>query len=361
MTILFRRLLVSFSFLFGFVGVGVVFAETVMTHEPGTYKMTEFENTGENIPLNGPVIHVFSKDGKTYTSIANDNENLKHASRVGAICARRSQDFGDAWIEVEGVTHDVSGTGGHVIKNHTESFEFPFTLPHISRAPAAACNFELEKRVAQGDKSSAYWMKRGLVIRYENAYEAKFGASCSGGLLRGEFDTETIQTPVWIACAPTDVAEDPKPAAPKRMPTSRAKQLTLKVRAELESTKRGTIYAPTCPERVRYTGSIWVSRPNTKVSYQILGTDWESPKRTITIKKPGAQKITGWTQYYRERKADLGRLSTGPNDAKKTPDAEGSVRLVVEYEGGTERSDPIPYKVFCNAKAPKRALIKKID
>ena len=72
--------------LFGSLGlVCTASADTVTTHEPGTYKMTEFDNTDENIPLNGPIIHVFSKDGNRYTSISNDNENLKHASVVGGI------------------------------------------------------------------------------------------------------------------------------------------------------------------------------------------------------------------------------------------------------------------------------------
>ncbi len=359
MTIRFRHLLLSLSVILGVAGVAL--ADTVMNHEPGTYKLTEFGDTGEHIPLNGPVIHVFSKDGKSYTTIANDNENLKHSSRVGGVCGRRSQDFGDAWIKVAGVTHDVRGTGGHVIENHTETFEFPFTLPDIPRTPPAACNFELDKRVAQAGKSREYWMKRGFVVRYENAYEAKFGASCSGGLARGEFDTETIKTPVWIACAPADVDEDPAPDLPKRMPASRARKMPLKVRAKLEATQQGTIYTPECPVTVRYTGSIWVSRPNTRVTYRIVGTDWDSPERTITIQKAGNQEITGWTQYYRERETDVGRVSAAPEDARPQPDAAGSVRLEVEFEGGSAQSDAIPYEVFCNTEPPKRAILKKID
>lgn len=330
-------------------------SDILMTHKPGTYKMSKFGKSGEIIPLNGPVIHVFSKDGKKYTTIANDNGNLSHASTVGGICGRRSHDFRSASVEVAGQSHSVRGTGKHAMKNHTESFKFPFTKPGISRSPVAACNFELDKRVSQGSKSRAYWMGRGFVVRYENAYEAKFTASCSGGLARGDFGSKKVKTPVWMACAATDAASQEKP---KRARKSRAKPAPLKVNAKLEATKQDTIYAAKCPVAVRYTGSIWVSRPNMTVNYQIVGNGWQSPERKLTFKKRGSQEISGWTQRYREKKGGRGGLAA-PSGGEKKPDANGKVRLKVKYDGGTSQSAPIPYKVFCNAEAPKRRLIKR--
>jgi len=330
----------------------------ITTHEPGYYKMSKYKNTGESIPLNGPVIHVFSNDGKKYTSIANDNEKLDHASRVGGICDKRSQKFKSASVTVAGESHSVSGTGDHAMTTHTESFEFPFTLPSISRSPAAACNHELDKRVASGNKSKNYWMSRGFVVKYENAYEAKFTASCSGGISHGDFVSKTIETPVWIACAATDPASGSKPNSepnPPRQPDrSRARPMPLKVVAKLEADNPGTIYSKECPARVKYTGSIYVSKPNTEVTYQIAGSDWDSPERTITIAKPGFQDITSWTQYYREKEADIGRLAASSSDSSKTPDSKGRVRLTVKSGKTTVRSDPIPYEVYCNAAKPMR-------
>jgi len=337
------------------------FADTVMNHEPGTYKMTKFGDSGDSIPLNGPVIHVFSKDGKSYTTIANDNENLKHASRVGGICGRRSHKFKSPSIEVAGTSHVVGGAGGHAMQTHTESFEFPFTLPDISRKPAAACNFELEKRVAQTNKTRQYWMSRGFAVRYEGAYEAKFSATCSGGLPRATYEAETIKTPVWIACAATEVSSDSKPNKLKAKPVSRAKQMPMKVTAKLEASQKGNIYTEDCPARVTYTGSIFVSRPNTQVSYQITGSGWESPERTITIEKAGTRKITSWTQYYREKETDTKSIAAPDGNARKQADASGSAILKVKYKGGTAQSEAIPYKVFCNAAAPRRAVIKTAD
>jgi hypothetical protein len=320
--------------------------------------MSKFGSSGENIPLNGPVIHVFSKDGKKYTTISNDNKNLKHASKVGGICGRRSQKFSGASVRVAGTEHSVGGTGSHAMKDHTESFQFAFTLPDIARKPAAACNFELDKRVAQGNKSRGYWMKRGFVVRYDNAYEATFAASCSGGLSRGDFQSKKIKTPVWIACAATDVTSQSKPdSKPARAAKSRARPMPLKVTAKLAATKQGTIYAPKCPVTIRYTGSIWVSKPKTTVRYQIVGSGWKSPERKITIAKTGSQEITGWTQYYREKESDRNRL-TASTGGTAQPDANGTVRLKVKYQGGTTQSKAIPYKVFCNAQAPKPSRLK---
>lgn len=345
---------IAIAAIIGVAGTALA-AEIYLTHKPGTYKISKFGKTGENIPLNGPVIHVFSKGGKKYDTIANDNGNLKHASRVSGICPRRSQDFGSGSIKVAGTSHKISGTGKHSLKSHTEVFEFPFTLPNISRKPAAACNFELDKRVAQGNKSRAYWMGRGFVVRYENAYEAVLTTSCSGGVRRGSFGVKTIKTPVWMACAAVKTGDQSKTETPKRAKKSRAREVELKVRATLEATKQGSIYAGKCPVLVRYTGSIWVSKPKTTVSYQIVGSGWKSPERKITFKKMGKQQITGWTQRYREKKGDRGRLAA-PGKGAKQPDAQGSVRLRVKYKGGTAQSDAIPYKVFCNAEAPQRRL-----
>lgn len=329
----------------------------ITNHEPASYKMTKFGETGERIPLNGPVIHVFSTDGKKYTSIANDNEKLTHASRVGGICDKRLQKFKSGSVTVAGQSHSVSGKGEHVMKTHTEAFDFPFTLPDISRSPAAACNHELDKRVASGNKSRAHWFKRGFVVKYENAYEAKFEASCSGGLGKGEFKSKTIRTPVWIACAATEAASDPKPDSkpkPARKPKpepSRARPVPLKVTAKLEADNPGTIYSKKCPVRVKYSGSIYVSKPNTEVTYQIAGSDWDSPERTITIAKPGFQEITSWTQYYREKETDTGSFASS---SEKTPDSKGTVRLTVKAGGKTVRSKQIAYQVFCNSEKPMR-------
>ena len=340
---------------------GLAYGATMMVHEKAVYKMNKFGSSGDNIPISGPVIHVFSKDGKKYTTISNDNENLTHASKVGGICGKRSHDFKSASVSVAGTSHGVSGTGKHSMKTHTESFQFPFTLPNMPRTPAAACNLELDKRVANSDKSRNYFMSRGFVVKYQNAYEAKFTAACSGGLSKGSFDSKTIKTPVWIACASTSSGSKPNSRPNKPPPRPKPSPVPLKVTAKLDATQQGTIYAEKCPASVRYTGSIYVSKPNTKVTYQILSTEWDSPKRTITIAKPGSQEITGWSQSYREKKADINSLSSGSSNARKTPDASGSVRLKVQYEGGTAQSAAIPYTVFCNMEKPKSMMIKKID
>jgi len=331
-------------------------ADTTTSHVAGPYKMAKFGNSGENIPLNGPVIHVFSSNGKSYDKIANDNENLRHASTISGICGRRAQEFSSASLEVAGTSHAVSGSGGHTIAKHTESFEFPFALPDIARQPAAACNFELDKRVAQGNRDRDYWMAHGFVVRYENAYEATFSASCAGGAARGEFARESIKTPVWIACAPIGGESKSKPnSAPARVAKSRARPMPLKVSAKLQATQQGSIYAKECPVRVTYSGSIFVSQPNTRVRYRIVGTGWQSPERTITIAESGSQDISGWTQRYREKQSTIGRVtSTAGTD--READASGTVRLKVEYDGGMAESEAISYEVFCNAEPPKATI-----
>ncbi len=112
---------------------------------------------------------------------------------------------------------------------------------------------------------------------------------------------------------------------------------------------------------VRYTGQVWVSRPGVELTYQIAGTDWTSPERTITASKPGVNEITGWTQYYRAKEGDIGSITASPGNAGKQPDSTGSVRLTVKFEGGTAQSEAIPYSVYCNAPPPKKAVIKMPD
>ena len=349
-----------FGITLAFATAGSASAAGVTKHEPGTYKMSKFAGTGENIPLNGPVIHVFSSDGKKYSAIANDNENLKHASTVGAICEKRSHDVKSASVKVAGTSHSVSGAGDHSMKSHTESFSFPFTMPDTPRTPVAACNFELDKRVAQSNKSRNHYLSRGFVVKYQNAYEAKFTAMCSGGLSKGKIMSKTINTPVWIACSPTDKTGDSKPnKPPAKQMVFKAVEIPLKVSAKLVADKPGKIFASECPATVKNTGSINVSRPNTKVTYQIAGSDWESPKRTKTFAKAGDNDVTSWTQYYRVKEADIGRIASAPSDSEKGPDAKGTVRLYVQFDGGSTRSRAIGYEVYCNAEKPRAIALKQ--
>lgn len=349
-----------FSITLAFAAADSASAAGVTKHEPGTYKMSKFAGSGENIPLNGPVIHVFSSDGKKYSAIANDNENLKHASTVGAICEKRSHDVKSASVNVAGTSHSASGAGDHSMKSHTESFSFPFTIPDMPRTPVAACNYELDKRVAQSDKSRNYYLSRGFVVKYQNAYEAKFTAMCSGGLSKGKIMSKTIKTPVWIACDPTSNSGGSRPnKPPAKQMVFKAVEIPLKVSAKLVADKPGKIYASKCPATVKYTGSINVSRPNTEVTYQIAGSDWKSPKRTKIFAKAGDNDVTSWTQYYRVKEADIGRIASTPSDSRKGPDAKGTVRLYVGFDGGETRSKAIAYEIYCNAEKPRAIALKQ--
>lgn len=336
--------------------VGVTYmawaADILVYHDPGTYKMSKFYVSGDSYPLNGPVIRVFSKTGAKYDAIANDNENLTHASRVGAVCTRTKK-IDTADVTVAGVSRNVHEGRNNSLRRKTVAIELPFAVPNMPRSPVAACNFELEKRAAQGGKSRTQWLKSGFVVKYDGAYEATFTVTCTG-IGRGDFSSETISTPVWIACEPSrDAGKKPQKAELKK---PRGKSMPLKVSARLEASK-SVLYAPKCPTSIHFTGSIWASKPGTTVKYQIVGSDWTSPERTMTFKKAERQEVVGWTKRFDVRKAGANSLAA-PSVAG-APDADGWARVKVKFAGGRAESEKVPYKVYCNAAPPRRLQIKK--
>ncbi|RMD88557.1 MAG: hypothetical protein D6807_05475 [Alphaproteobacteria bacterium] len=357
----FAHILVVFLIgLAGFAAVRPAAAadDILIIHRPAKHKMKPFFKSGDMIPIDGPVIQVFSKTGKQYDAIANDHENLKYSTEVGAACGSGKK-MGLASIEIAGVSKSVYEGRKRSIDNRTVLLEFPFTLPDIPRTPVAACNHELDRRVAMTGKSRDYWLAHGFVVTYENAYTSRFTVSCSRPLLAGHLEVSELPSKVWIACLPVGLSPKPAPKGGKKgeapgkpdtPPPPKPRKPLFKVRAEIAAHPQ-VLYTRQCPAKIRFSGTIKAVGRG-KVVYRFEGSDWHSPNYSMNISSSGSRKTVTWTQQFDSPPASARLALPG---GRKTPDHQGwaAIRILAPADQAG-LSKKITYKVFCNSAPPAR-------
>lgn len=328
--------------------------------KPAVQKMSKYKTSGDLYPLNGPVIRVYSKDGKRYDRIANDNENLTYLVDVWASCNRKIRSFS---LAINGATKNIKHTSnkGEKVKKRTEKLKTPFTLPAISRTPVKACRKELEKRVSLGHKSRAAWMASGFVVRYDNAYEAKVTGSCSASLGKGDFEVEKTSLPVWIICEAVKGGQKPKPSKPNmgsspQIPSQGA--TTPKLMLSLKVTPK---VAEKCPVGLKFTGKISSNRTGV-IKYRIVGKDaptaWKTPIKTVKFTKPGTKILSSWTHSYHKPDMSRGLALKAPGGPTAIT---GTARIVIlqKPKGAKVMGGVTKYQIWCDGKPKRKAPVPK--
>lgn len=363
----------AFAFSVAFLGSGQLFAQEVdiVDIRSGKYKMTEYGETGEEIPRKGPVIEVYSNSGIDYDTIANDNEGLWFTLGVKGRCAG-NQRVGIAELSLP--------DGGESLKvnkrrqSYSRSFKTitarsGFLLPDIGRTPMQACMKELDRRVAGSNLSREEWIERGFVVKYDDAYKLGFALTCNQGRGWNQFGEAETSAPVWIACQPSKVAAAgarqvvPAETAETRPETRRLTPLTKPAEpAEqaglAESTEMGQLvsgltlgtdkrnYRGRCPVALRFSGAVTVSRAGT-VRYRLADHEGNaSPVRSLKFVSAGSQNIVGWSKAFALPAAASAAAGT-ESGAEKGPDYEGWVQIEVIEPGDAQPSDRADYSIIC--------------
>lgn len=318
---------------------------------PAVHKMSKYKNSGDLYPLQGPLIRVYSSDGKTYDRIANDNRNMNFLVDVWAVCNRKIRDL---TLTIHGESRNVKYTSnkGKQVKRRTEHLKTPFTLPKIGLEPAQACRKELDKRVALGHKSRNIWMKTGFVVKYDNAYEAKVTGSCSATLGRGDIEVEKTALPVWIICEAVKGGQQPKPdkgsgqpARPK-FPAEPVKPVKLDL-----SLKVTPAVVQKCPASLKFTGKIKSTGAGV-VRYRIVGRDgakaWQTPVRTVKFDRAGIRSLSSWTHHYHSPGL-AGNLTVQPPGRENMVKGSARIVMVEKPDGTSVIGGAATYRIWCNA------------
>ena len=343
-----------------FVAVRPAVADDILVvHRAATHKMKPFFKSGDMIPIDGPVIRVFSKTGKQYDAIANDNENLKYTAEVGVACGSGKK-MSLASLEIAGASKSVYEGRKRSIDNRTVLVEFPFTLPDIPRTPVAACNHELDRRMAMTGKSRAYLLSHGFVVTYENAYTSRFTVACSRPLGKGHLEVSKLPSKVWIACLPVGLSPKPAPKGGKKSgkpdkpgggPTPKPRKPLFKVRASIAAHPQ-VLYAKSCPAKIRFSGKIEAVGRG-KVFYRFEGKGWRSPNFSMDFTSSGSRKTVDWTQRFDPPPPASTRLALP--GTKKGPDHQGWAAIrILAPANQAGLSKKVDYKVFCNSAPPAR-------
>jgi hypothetical protein len=356
-----------------FSGFGPAFAEDVEYVEirSGKYKMTEYGETGEEIPRKGPVIEVYSSSGIEYDTIANDNAGLWFSIGLKGRCAGNQQ-IGKAELTLP--------EGGESLKfkkrrqSYSRGFKkltvrSGFALPEIGRTPAQACMKELDKRVAGTSLSREEWIEHGFVVRYDDAYKLGFALTCNQGRGWNQFGEAETSAPVWIVCQPSKVAaagarapaatETAEAQAETRRLTGPAKPAQSSKPAETaepeklaEQTKPAALvsalalrankedYRGRCPVALRFSGAVTSNRAGV-VRYRLVDHEGNSsPVRSLKFTAAGAQNIVGWSKAF-----SLPGEERAEGDAG--PDYQGWVQIEIVEPRQEAASGRAAYRVTC--------------
>jgi hypothetical protein len=354
----------------------------------GVYKL-ETNDFGDAVPVgSAPVIEVFSSDGQRYGFVGNDNESLPFLMKVGGRCAARWRLYSArAWIDVEdgnGTAKIIPVNGGHrTLDEHNVVVACPYTVPDIPRTPVEACNFELDKRAAQG-QSRDNLLIAGFVVRYDNAYTGRFQLACTEDRLIGFEDIQdraiSTQLPVYIKCMGTKQGKPAgggKPAEPKLEPQrvkpepQRVKPQPQRVQGPQVRMKLPMItsmtlaaepasYKGACPRRIAFRGKVTVDRP-VKLEYRFEADDgWTSDKYTLEFGGPGTKSVF-WARTMDALPAQGGFAA--PGAPKTLPVRNGWMQLRVgladEEPGrtvGTRTSEKAEFTLDCNPPEPGQTL-----
>ena len=366
---------VALAAVFLFSGLAKPLAQEVeyVDIRSGKYKMTEYGETGEDVPRVGPIIEVFSKSGVDYDTIANDNKALPFILDLKGRCAG-NQRVGKAELTLP------DGRENLEVKRRRQSYarnfkkitvRSAFVLPDIGRSPAQACTKELDRRVASSNLSREEWIERGFVVRYDDAYKFGFALTCNKGKGWNQFGEAETTAPVWIACQPSRVAAagvrqaasgapagsgeaGPEASGPTRL-TERAKpteqqqpappaELTQLISAMTLRANKGD-YQGRCPVALRFSGAVTVSRAGT-VRYRLADNEGNrSPLRSLKFAEAGSQSIVGWSKAFAIPAA--AEAEAEAEAVEGAADFQGWVQIEVVEPRRVQPSDKAEYRVTC--------------
>lgn len=327
-------------------GANAVASDAAITQ--GTYKMGPKPAVGDRVPVVGPVFKVLSESATKYDFVGEKNRNLDFIVSGTAYCSSPRR-RGRVSVEVGGVSASKSKTG-KVGRGVVVGDQFRLSVPHSALSgfdAVKACNDGLRTLAAERGESRESLIRRGFSLRYEDVFVAKAIASCSGGLARGHFESDTTRIDAWVDCRPNSKAKEPNPdRAPKRAVIGAAAIAPLVTDAELRTDQVSR--AMVCPGRLTFNGRITASRPGT-VRYRIVGDKkFRTPVYTLNFERAGAKPVRAQVVNVNPPERPPASQTLAADDAPPPPrTVRGWRRLEIVEPKGLRPSERASYSVIC--------------
>ncbi len=314
----------------------------------GTYKLKQAYERGDATPVVGPVFKVFSESPDRYDFVGETNRNLEFVVTATAYCSSPRRE-GKIVAEIAGVSASESkrtklGRGAVVGQ------QFRLSVPHSklkSFDAVKACNDGLRTLAAQSDLSKAALVSQGFALWYEDVFQAKATAYCSGGAVRGHVRSDETPLDVWVDCASNPQAiSRARPTAttgaPGAPPPAKGPLITARV-LEAESPSR----IGTCPALVKFNGNITASRAG-EVTYRYVGHDGaKSPALKLKFDAAGTRPTRAWTITARLPEPAPGQLAIANLDDEPLPRISGWQRIEIIDPGNYGPSARAEYRITC--------------
>lgn len=315
----------------------------------GTYKMEKSREIGDSTPVVGPVFRVYSESADKYDFVGQTNKNIDFIVSATAFCSSPRRE-GEIVAEVAGVSASESKRTklgrGAVVGN-----QFKLSVPHSSLKSfdaVKACNDGLRSLAAQTDMSKPQLVSKGFTLRYEDVFEAKATAFCTGGVTRGHVRSDRTPVDVWVDCAPNPQAASRARATTK---TSKSHIPPPPAKGPFITDKSLVAESPnrisTCPALVKFTGSITASRAG-DVTYRLVGHDGSrSPAIKVRFEAAGTKPTRSWTVTARLPEPVPGRLVAPATDDEELPRVKGWQRIEILDPQRYGHSSRAEYSITC--------------
>lgn len=300
-----------------------------------TYENWSKPKLGDPLPIDGPVIHVFSEGGDTFDFVGHTNQPVRFWGQLSGSCGKVYK-ISYVQFKVADTTAPVSHPSG---RGAWFSRYGSVDVPHDSLQffdAVRACNDQLKTLAAETGRSRRDLIAGGFGIHFPDRIEALGSLVCTGNV---KGDSDTTKLDLWVDCVGNPKSAEPEKPTMKTVP---AKLSPFVVGLAFDVDRPN--WVGKCPVSLKFTGSITTSRAGT-VKYRTVAQDGSSsPTYTLTFGAAGKKAIGTWGETLAKPKAS-GTLAAGPET--KGPDFSGWRRLEIVEPTGFAPSAPADYSVTC--------------
>ena len=315
------------------------FAKGNISGKKPDYSYDDSYKYGDSLPNGGPIIHVYSENGKKYDFVGHMNEPVTFSASFSGSCGRVYK-ANSAQFRIGDTTEGFSVPGGrgdyisrsavvHLPKSDLGGFD-----------AVKACNNKLNTLAAETNKSKSALIELGFGVKYSNQFKGRGTFFCSG---HNNVQGTNVNLDVWVNCRAKESEAKPVPKRAKKLKVSKIVPLISGMQFQVDKEN----YKGECPTGVIFSGSITTSRAG-EVKYRTVAHDGhKSPAFTLKFNAAGTKQISKWGQTF--SKPDAGGTLSAGGGSDDDPTYAGWRRLKIVEPKGYASSTEAEYAITCQA------------
>ena len=289
---------------------------------------------GDRLPVDGPVIRVYSEGNDRFKYIGHTDEPVRFLGLLSGRCGT-TEEIHSLEFEVAGQEVSLShpdGTGAWF--SRTGAVELSRTEPQGFHA-VRECNSKLKALAERTGRTRSELVRDGFGMRFRNWLEGRATLTCGD---RKNSESADARFDIWVQCG-----GHPGPDEPIAPPGNPVPAELSPLVADLTFEVDNPSYVGKCPVGLRFTGSITTSRAG-YVQYRSVADDGRtSPVDTLKFTGAGTQAITTWNETISDGPSGSASAASDSNG----PGFKGWRRLEIIEPAGFAPSSNVDFSVTC--------------